>query len=51
MKYISPKYEIDVFKTESILTASTEKYEITEGVDEGGNSIGNVIMSAFDLFK
>ena len=50
MKYISPKYEIAVISTEDIL-ASSEKYEINECTDESGNTTGNVIMTAFDLFN
>ena len=51
MKYVTPKYEISVFETENILSASTEKYEITEGTDENGNKAGNVIMTAFNIFN
>ena len=45
MKYDSPKYEIILLETESIL-ASSEKFEIQENEDGSGN----VIMNAFDLF-
>ena len=50
MNYITPKYEVTVFESEEIL-ASSEKYEITESADENGNVSGNIIMTAFNLFK
>lgn len=50
MRYEAPKYEISAFESEEVL-ASSENYEINEGTDESGNKTGNVIMTAFNLFK
>ena len=50
MKYVIPKYEMDVIETEDILTASTNqgsKYEVEHKGDESENEI----MNAFDLFR
>ena len=47
MKYVSPKYEQSALKTNDILTASGEKYEI----EQNDNGNGNVIMKAYNLFK
>ena len=50
MKYISPKYECAELLVSDILM-SGENYTIEENKDENGNSVGNVIMRALDLFK
>ena len=47
MKYETPKYELTLLETESILSASEETYEI----EEKENGVGNVIMNAFDIFN
>ncbi|MBO5378800.1 MAG: hypothetical protein J6A90_00575 [Clostridia bacterium] len=51
MKYISPKYERTELEISDILMSGEIKYTIEETKDENGNSIGNVILGAFDLFK
>ena len=50
MKYASPKYERTELFVSDILV-SGENYTIEEAKDESGNSVGNVIMRALDLFK
>ena len=50
MKYASPKYERTELFVSDILM-SGENYTIEETKDESGNSVGNVIMRALDLFK
>ena len=50
MKYVSPKYERTELLVSDILM-SGENYTIEENKDENGNSVGNVIMRALDLFK
>ena len=50
MKYVSPMYEKSLLEACDIIM-SGENYTIEENKDESGNSIGNVIMTAFDLFK
>ena len=50
MKYVSPMYEKALLEACDIIM-SGENYTIEETKDESGNSIGNVIMTAFDLFK
>ena len=50
MKYVSPKYECTLLEACDIIM-SGENYTIEESKDESGNSIGNVILGAFDLFK
>ena len=51
MKYVSPMYEKALLEASDILMSGEIKYTVEETKDESGNSIGNVIMSAFDLFK
>lgn len=46
MKYETPKYNFAEVKSEDILTASGDKYEV-----ENDNGKGSVIMNAFDIFK
>ena len=50
MKYASPKYERTELFVSDILM-SGENYTIEETKDESGNSVGNIIMRALDLFK
>ena len=50
MKYVSPKYERTKLLVSDILM-SGENYTVEEARDESGNSVGNVIMRALDLFK
>ena len=50
MKYVSPKYERAELEISDILMSS-EKYSISEGTDEKGNPVFNVIMGAHDLFN
>ncbi len=50
MKYASPKYETSPIDVRDIIM-SGENYTIEENKDESGNSVGNVIMRALDLFK
>ena len=47
IKYVAPKYELTIVETETVLSASKEKYEI----EEKENGVGNVIMNAFDIFN
>ena len=51
MKYVSPKYERTELKISDILMSGEIKYTIEETKDESGNSVGNVILGAFDLFS
>ncbi|MBO5378804.1 MAG: hypothetical protein J6A90_00595 [Clostridia bacterium] len=51
MKYVSPMYEKALLEASDILMSGEIKYTIEETKDESGNSVGNVIMGAFDLFK
>ena len=51
MKYVSPMYEKALLEVSDILMSGEIKYTIEETKDESGNSIGNVILGAFDLFK
>ncbi|MBO5378755.1 MAG: hypothetical protein J6A90_00345 [Clostridia bacterium] len=50
MKYVSPMYEKALLDISDIIM-SGENYTIEENKDESGNSIGNVIIGAIDLFK
>ena len=50
MKYVSPIYEKTLLEVCDIIM-SGENYTIEENKDENGNSVGNVIMRAIDLFK
>ena len=50
MKYVSPMYEKSLPEACDIIM-SGENYTIEESKDESGNSIGNVIMSAFNIFN
>ena len=47
MKYVPPKYERAFIKTQDVLTASTNRFEIKQNE----NGTGNVIMNALDLFS
>lgn len=42
MKYLSPKYDLIIVKTEDILLISKDEYEINENPDGTGNVIFNV---------
>ena len=44
-------YEKALLEASDILMSGEIKYTVEETKDESGNSIGNVIVSAFDLFK
>ena len=46
MKYVPPKYERAFIKTQDVLTASNNIFEIKQNE----NGTGNVIMNALDLF-
>ena len=50
MKYVSPMYEKSLLEACDIIM-SGENYTIEENKDENGNSVGNVIMTALDLFS
>ena len=50
MKYVSPMYEKFLLEACDIIM-SGENYTIEESKDESGNSIGNVIMTAFNIFN
>ena len=50
MKYVSPMYEKSLPEACDIIM-SGENYTIEDSKDESGNSIGNVIMSAFNIFN
>ena len=50
MKYVSPMYEKALLEACDIIM-SGENYTIEESKDESGNSVGNVILGAFDLFN
>ena len=50
MKYVSPIYEKSLLEACDIIM-SGENYTIEEIKDESGSTIGNVIMSAINLFK
>ena len=50
MKYASPMYEKALLEACDIIM-SGENYTIEENKDESGNSVGNVIIRALDLFK
>ncbi len=50
MKYVTPNYEAAVLETEDIITASSDQNPNYE-VEKKGNGQGNIIMSAFDLFR
>ncbi|MBQ4109095.1 MAG: hypothetical protein IJC80_06810 [Clostridia bacterium] len=50
MKYVSPMYEKALLEACDIIM-SGENYTIEESKDESGNSIGNVIMTAFNIFN
>ncbi len=50
MKYVSPMYEKALPEACDIIM-SGENYTIEESKDESGNSIGNVIMTAFNIFN
>lgn len=47
MKYVTPKYEAVIVETKDVIAASVDKYEI----EQNENGSGNVIISAFDIFK
>ncbi len=51
MKYVSPKYEISLLEVSDVLMSGEASYTVEKSEDENGNSIGNVIMGAIDLFK
>ena len=51
MKYVSPKYESTALEANDIIMSGEGNFTISESKDENGNSVGNVIMSALDLFK
>lgn len=51
MKYISPKYERAELYVSDILMSGEIKYTVEETKDESGNSVGNIIMTAFNLFN
>ena len=50
MKYASPMYEKALPEACDIIM-SGENYTVEETKDKSGNSVGNVIMRAIDLFK
>ena len=51
MKYASPKYETSPIDVRDIIMSGEGNFTISESKDESGNSVGNVIMRALDLFK
>ena len=51
MKYVSPMYEKSLLDISDIIMSGEKQYSISESKDENGNSVGNVIMTALDLFS
>lgn len=51
MKYITPKYEMSLLEISDIIMSGEKQYSISESKDENGNSVGNVIMTALDIFS
>ncbi len=51
MKYVSPKYEVSPLDVCDIIMSGEAGYTIEKSEDANGNTIGNVIMGALDLFK
>lgn len=46
MKYETPTFEIAIFETENILSASKDNFEVEET-----NGIGSFIFDALDVFR
>ncbi len=51
MKYVSPMYEKALLEASDIIMSGEIKYTVEETKDESGNSVGNIIMTAFNLFN
>ncbi len=51
MKYVSPKYEIDLFEMSDIIMSDEAEYTVSESKDENGNNIGDVTINANNIFK
>ena len=50
MKYASPKYEVSPIDMRDIIMSGEGNFTISESKDESGNKIGDVVVSAGNIF-
>ncbi len=51
MKYVSPKYESAALEINDIIMSAEPSYTINEGSDNDGNRVGDVMISAGNIFR
>lgn len=50
MKYASPTYERAELEISDIIMSAEPSYTVNESIDESGNKVGDVVVSAGSIF-